>query len=517
MRSTHRTLAVFFFLAVGLVYPNSVKFASAQNVQLGSDSERAAGKVLYNQKCAHCHGTTGDGNGPAKLFLRPEPRDFTASTFKFRTTASGELPSDDDIRRSIRLGMPYTAMPPWPGLSEKQVTNLVYYIKTFSTDFSGPFGEVEPLEMPDAPSITDETIARGRDIYVENQCFDCHGQRGLGNGKSAPTLADQWDQPIRAADLSKRWTFRGGGTREDIYRTFTTGLDGSPMPSFEVNPLEDRWALVDYVYSLSEDEPDYATVVTATFSLESVDLANPESAFDGVDDAYFPVVGQIIEPGRDFFPSVNGIEVAAVYDTDNVVFRLRWNDMRAETTGSNTPDMEVPAWPEDTDTTAAYSDAVALQFPSEMPSGTELPYFLFGDRKHPIDLWFADLAGTSANHYVGEGSGHLTTDGPSVSSSTRFDDGQWTVYLSRSRTEEGHISFDEGTFVPVSFSVWDGFARERGNRRGLTGWYHVYLDVAEKESPILPMIAYGLITLFIGLGITFVARRRYGRGDIDTA
>jgi len=517
MRTMHRSRILLSLLSAGMLLPVSVAPAVAQNVQLGTDTERADGKILYDQKCAHCHGTDGDGNGPAKLFLRPEPRDFTASTFKFRTTASGELPSDDDMRRSIRNGMPYTAMPPWPSLSEKEISNLVYYIKTFSSDFSGPFGEVESLEMPDAPSITDETIARGRDIYVENQCFDCHGQRGLGNGKSAPTLTDQWNQPIRAADLSKRWTFRGGGSREDIYRTFTTGLDGSPMPSFEVNPLEDRWALVDYVYSLSGDSPDYATVVTATFSADPIDLSAPESAFSGAVDAYFPVVGQVIEPGRDFYPSVNGIDVAAVYDADQVVFRLRWNDMRAETTGANSPDMEVPVWPNDTDTTVAYADAVALQFPSEMPSGTELPYFLFGDRKRPVDLWFVNLAGTSADHYTGEGSGQLTMDGPSIASSAQFDDGRWTVYLSRSRTEDGHIAFEEGTFVPVSFSIWDGFARERGNRRGLTAWYHVYLDVAEKESPVLPMLAYGLITLFIGLGITFVARRRYGRGDIDTA
>ncbi|MFQ5772303.1 MAG: c-type cytochrome, partial [bacterium] len=50
------------------------------------------GQQVYNRACVACHGKSGDGNGPAAKYLDPRPRDFTAGTYKFRSTPSGELP-----------------------------------------------------------------------------------------------------------------------------------------------------------------------------------------------------------------------------------------------------------------------------------------------------------------------------------------------------------------------------------------------------------------------------------------
>ena len=251
-----RRLAILFLLCLWAMP------ARARQPDLGTEAQRAAGKVLYEQKCAQCHGMQGDGLGYATPFLRPEPRNFTSGTFKFRTTVSGELPTDDDLHRSIREGMPYTSMPAWKGvLSTSDIDNLVYYLKTFSSDFAGPFGVPERVTIPDAPSYDPDNLTRGRQLFEENQCTDCHGALGRGSGKSAPTLEDDWGRPIRPADLTKRWTFRNGHTRQDIYRTFMTGLSGSPMPSYDNIEEPDRWALVDYIWSLSRDDPEYATAV----------------------------------------------------------------------------------------------------------------------------------------------------------------------------------------------------------------------------------------------------------------
>lgn len=483
--------------------------AIAQNLDLGTDEQREAGRQLYVQKCAQCHGVNGDGNGPAKHVFRPEPRDFTSSTYKFRTTPSGELPTDADIMRSIKVGMPYTGMPPWPSLSDQDVRNLMYYIKTFADDFSGPFAEVSSIDVPKAPKITEESIARGRVVYEENQCFDCHGMKGRGDGKSAPTLEDSWGVHIRPADLTKRWTYRRGTTREDIYKTFITGLDGSPMPSYEIDPPEDAWHLVNYVHSLSRDNADYGTVVIAEPVGEDLGPDVFErSTFDVAQPVLFPVVGQVIEPGRAYFPGVNAIEVRAIHNESEIAFLLTWHDMVADRSGDAGPDLVVQEGAEE-DTTVTFADAVALQFPTAVSAGVEKPYLMFGDKKNSVDLWFVDLASSSAQHYVGRGTGNLVAEGPDLTMSASYEDGEWAVIIRRALSEEGHTTFGEGSFVPVVFSVWDGFDRERGNNRGLTSWYHVYIERMETESPVVPMMSYGFGTLLLGLGLTFFVRRKY--------
>jgi DMSO reductase family type II enzyme heme b subunit len=186
--------------------------------------------------------------------------------------------------------------------------------------------------------------------------------------------------------------------------------------------------------------------------------------------------------------------------------------MSAETTGSNAPGLPAPRWDEpDADTSATYSDAVAIQFPTTRPDGAELPYFLFGDRRRTVDLWFADMAADEGTHYVGSGSNDIAQAGPAVDAVSSFNEGQWTVIFRRSRDEADHVEFAEGAFVPVAFSVWDGFTRERGSRRGITNWYYLYVDVAVKESPVAPMLGYGLATFLLGLIITFVVRKKSAR------
>jgi hypothetical protein len=71
--------------------------------------------------------------------------------------------------------------------------------------------------------------------------------------------------------------------------------------------------------------------------------------------------------------------------------------------------------------------------------------------------------------------------------------------------------------MPVAFSVWDGFSRERGNRRGLTLWYSLYVEPEVVPSAVGPMLRTALIILAIELAVIWAVRRRYAsraRGDI---
>jgi len=481
----------------------------AQTPDLGTEAQREAGKQLYDQKCAQCHGEAGDANSIATPYLRPAPRDFTSGTFKFRTTSSVDLPATDDIKRSIREGMPYTSMPAWQGvLSETQITNLAYYIKTFNDDFAGQYGSPTPVNIPRAPGYDADNLERGRQVYEANQCSDCHGEQGRGNGKSAPTLEDDWGFPIRPADLTKRWTFRASPTRQDVYRTFITGLTGSPMPSYEDIPEEDRWALVDYIWSLSRDDPEYASVVTAQGAEGPLDLSQGRALFENAPAAYIPLVGQLVEPGRAFHPGVNGVEVRAVYTQEEIAIQLSWHDMTAETTGENSPLLPAPDLPTAPDTTGTFSDAVAVLLPSALPQGTERPYFMFGDADNAMDIWFADLAQNEAAFFVGRGSNAITAGDQTLETTSNYDDGAWTVAFKRARTLDDGLSFAEGTFVPITFTVWDGFNRERGNKRALTTWYHLYMTPLQTESAALPMAKWGLLTLLIELGLVFIVRWR---------
>ncbi len=518
-----RILTLITILAV-LTCAASVR--AQEEPDLGTEEQRQAGSTLYMDKCAQCHGETGAGDGVGAAYLQPAPRDFTAGVFKVRSTPSGALPTEEDIIEMIREGMPYTGMPDWPTLSESQLTNLMYFIKTFNDDFAGPYGTPETVEIPDPPSFSQESAERGRAVYEENQCYDCHGDAGRGDGSSAPTLETQWGRHIRPADMTKRWTFVGGTSREDIYRTFTTGMDGSPMPSYDIAE-EDRWALVDYVYSLSRDNPNYATMLVARGLTEPLDIEQGPELFEQAETAYFPVVGQVIEEGREFSPGTDGIEVKAVYNQDDIAFMLSWHTMTPDTTGTNSPTMDVPplaqrdtirVTPAATENpTPEYSDAVALQLPSDSLEGTVKPYFLFGDSEHAVDLWFADLGGSAAEHFTARGSGSIQPGSQELSMYSEYNDGRWTVIFKRSRTVEGGVALDEGGFAPVAFSVWDGFNHERGNRRGITSWYSMYLSPIEQQSAFVPMAGYGLLTLLVELGLIYAVRRKYQAEPVEAS
>lgn len=514
--------AGILLLVTALLVTGPVFAQEEEEPDLGTEAQREAGGELYAEKCAQCHGETGAGDGIAAELLRPPPRDFTRGIYKIRSTASGQLPTTEDIEEVIREGMPHTSMPAWQQLSDGQIENLTYFLKTFNDDFAGPYGTPETVEIPDPPSYSEERAERGRTVYVENQCYDCHGQRGRGDGESAPTLETDLGHHIYPADMTKRWTFKGGTSRQDIYRTFTTGMDGSPMPSYDI-PEEDRWALVDYVYSLSRDEPNYATFVTAVGRDEEIDLSDGDAVFEGAPEAYFPLFGQVIEPGRNFHTPTAGVTVRAAYDEDEIAFELSWHTMTADTTGSNDPTLTVPPVEERIDTTAdyaatrdpetAYSDAVALQLQADSTQGEARPYFLFGDPDNPVDLWFADMAGTGIRHLVGRGSGNVQPGTDSLQITRSYEAGEWTVRIKGPRRGDDGLAMSEGGFYPVAFSIWDGFNEERGTKRAVSSWYDVYLRPTDQQPASVPVAGYAGLTLLVELGLVFLVRRRFRRKE----
>jgi mono/diheme cytochrome c family protein len=190
----------------------------------------ARGKRVYDANCPQCHGATGAGNGFGAPFLVPPPRNFTTAEFRFRTTGPGELPTDEDLFRTISRGASGTGMPPWAYmLGPEDRWALVDYVKSFSPRFAG--SAPKALDVPAGPPKPADA-ARGKLVYQKMQCFKCHGEEGRGDGPSANTLNDATGRHINSRDFTNPGGFRTGWTDREIVRTSRTGMNGTPMPSY---------------------------------------------------------------------------------------------------------------------------------------------------------------------------------------------------------------------------------------------------------------------------------------------
>lgn len=210
------------------------------------------GHAAFNRYCISCHGVEGDGRGPTADWIDPRPRVLTSGVFKFRSTPSGELPTDADLLRTITNGLNHTYMPRWAPITLRERQDLVQFVKSLSPRFKEePQGK--PIAIPAHPPLTPALAEQGKAVWAKLQCATCHGDSGKGDGPSAPTLRDDWGQPITPRDFTSG-PLKSGDQPEDLYRTFMTGLNGSPMPSFaESISQEEAWQLVAYVRSLRRE------------------------------------------------------------------------------------------------------------------------------------------------------------------------------------------------------------------------------------------------------------------------
>ena len=242
------------------------------------------GKNVYARRCEGCHGLTGNGNGPAATFMyKFRPRNFNAGVFKFRLTPSGSLPQDGDLYRTVTRGIRGSSMPSWHMLPDKVRIAVIQYIKyELAVDRSDPeepyhYFVEEPAEAPMyigmAPEPSEDIVKHGKEVWQQAKCWECHGNSGKGDGDKSSELEDDFGYPILPADLTAG-LYKSGPSVKDIYRTVTTGLSGTPMPSYgDSLPEEDRWALAYFVLSLSAFT-DSLTGVALTISQEDRSALN---------------------------------------------------------------------------------------------------------------------------------------------------------------------------------------------------------------------------------------------------
>lgn len=464
-------------------------------------ADPVAGKKLYQRYCTQCHGDEGKGDGPAADFVYPRPRDFTLAIFKVRSTPSGQLPTDHDLFRVVSEGLPGTSMPAWKKyLSEAERWQLVHYVKTF--DSLGLFKEEAPKQqvaVGEPPKVTPELLAQGKEIYQSKKCWQCHGQFGRGDGPSALGMKDEWGNAIRPVNFSKGWRFRGGDRIEDIFRTFTTGFNGTPMPSFvdAIPSASDRWALAAFVKDLSR--PQKTGQVLKAIHLDG-EIPSDLYAKTWQDAAYadFPMAGQIILDPRWFKPVHDTITARALYNDREIAILLEWDD---GTNGKG--DGGKPA------------DQVGLQMPTRLDAG-EKPYFILGDEQHAVDYWRWNAANglsrataTGATHIAPREVGAAVAQGG-------YQDGQYRVILRRplntGKTDE--IAFEPGKFVPIAFHLWDGDQGEEGLKMALSAWYYL---LPQPKTPLTVYVWPLLLGLATVAGQFWLMRRMRRRQPDEVA
>jgi len=98
-------------------------------------------RMTYEMACTWCHGTRGRGDGSVAFSMNPSraprPRNFTQGEFKFRSTPTGQPPTDEDLFRTIMTGLTGTPMPSYYDAFEGQeedVWHLVNFILSLSRE-----------------------------------------------------------------------------------------------------------------------------------------------------------------------------------------------------------------------------------------------------------------------------------------------------------------------------------------------------------------------------------------------
>jgi cytochrome c oxidase cbb3-type subunit I/II len=258
----------------------------------------AYGKEVYERRCIGCHGEKGDGNGPAATFLfNQRPRNFDAGVFKFRLTQK-PVPTDGDLLRTITRGVRGTAMPAWYELPLTDRLAVIQYIKyELAVDRSDPakpyafFTEEppgQPLYVGQPPAPSQQILDRGKEVWQNAKCWECHGQTGKGDGEKAPGLKDDFNFPVRPADLTSG-QFKSGPSVQDIFRTMSTGFSGTPMPSYRDSLVEqDRWALAYYVLSLSAFKDPLTGEPLQISAADKAALDDPKLGMGSPEDPYLP-------------------------------------------------------------------------------------------------------------------------------------------------------------------------------------------------------------------------------------
>jgi mono/diheme cytochrome c family protein len=204
------------------------------------DPDPSAGRSIYNEKCAPCHGESGLGDGAmAGQLPVPAPALGTDVIARQSSPAAWYM--------MVTQGNLERRMPPFSSLTDRQRWDVVAYAYSLSN----------PAQR----------ILAGKTLYEDN-CAACHGEIGDGAGPEAAALS------VPATDFTDQ-EMMAGISGEQLFQRISEGV-GTDMPAFaEQLSEEERWILASYLRSLTfaprvavSDAPETPTIAATEESAE---------------------------------------------------------------------------------------------------------------------------------------------------------------------------------------------------------------------------------------------------------
>jgi len=184
----------------------------------GSDNS-ALGMQLFRDNCSGCHGSSGEGDGPASTLLSPPPVNFTEHLYR-----------RDLLTEILWNGVYGASMPAWRDLSLEELAALANVVDSFS--------------LVDGSDSSGTLVNAGQSVYEAN-CAECHGDAGDGNGFAAQNLPI----PIMPTDFTRERL-----SEEAALRALREGIAGTSMaPWGDRLNAQEMTAAAHYVRALYQE------------------------------------------------------------------------------------------------------------------------------------------------------------------------------------------------------------------------------------------------------------------------
>lgn len=498
----------------------------ATGLDSGAAQARARGTgAAYREHCAVCHGTRGDGDGPAANFLAPRPRDFTQGRFQLVSTENG-VPTDEDLMATIRRGIPGSTMPGWAWLPQEELEEIVAFVRRLAVEgqaerkveaardegrelsWEAALADVRASWTPTAVvdpgpplPVDDELLARGRTLYAQ-RCAACHGADGRGSGSGPFVRPD--GSIARARDFTGG-LLKGGVSETELAWRILAGMPGTPMVATEFAAAADARAVAAYLRSLIDTEAwERALPAQRTIPVRKVEGPLPaepdDPAWEQAPSVWIPLLTLWWRPDR-----IAGVEVRGLHDGSHVALRFTWED--------ETRDDRLLG-------SSSLADGFALMLAEDM----EAPLFAMGEAGHPVRIWhwkaawLRGLAGAlDASETPVPHRGKLDAEQRPAGPDTRYRvegwkpaeggdaeaieartfgrvrfgdageehfmkgwwrDGRWALVARRpfSKADDEQILLLPDAAVPIAIAVWDGSAGDAGPRKAATSWHRLAIE-----------------------------------------